>query len=478
MKKKINVFISGNFNIVHPGHIRLFKFAKKIGKNLTVAIKSDNLAKSDAYINEKLRFDALKNISLIDNLYIEKKNINKLILKLKPDIILKGKEYKKQKNLEEDVLKKVKAKIVFSKDNVIFSSSDLISKEIDNTNESNQIISDYFLRNSIKKSNLKKLISNFKKLNVCVIGDLIIDEYNYCEPLGMSREESVIVVKFNDKKTFLGGAGAVASYAKKLCNNVYFFSVMGKDKINKFANSELKKRKIFNNILVDNTRPTTVKVRFRDEQKSLLRVSYLDSSQIDISLQDKLYNDFKKISNKLDLVIFSDFNYGCLPKKLVDRIFDLCKKKNIMMSADSQSSSQDGDISRFQSMNLITPTEKEARLCILDNEIGIENLIKKIMLKSKSKNTILKLGSEGLIVSKFSNSKFSKVDRLPAINKNKIIDVSGAGDAMLTIASLSLASNSSIWEASYLGSIASSIAITKYGNIPILYSDLVKEIKD
>ena len=55
MKKKINVFISGNFNIVHPGHIRLFKFAKKIGNNLTVAIKSDNLAKSDVYINEKLR---------------------------------------------------------------------------------------------------------------------------------------------------------------------------------------------------------------------------------------------------------------------------------------------------------------------------------------------------------------------------------------------------------------------------------------
>tara|TARA_B100001769_G_C22098340_1_gene592700 strand:+ start:42 stop:1475 length:1434 start_codon:yes stop_codon:yes gene_type:complete len=475
--KKINVFISGNFNIVHPGHIRLFKFAKKIGNNLIVALKSDKLAKSQTFVNEKYRFDALKNISLIDEIYVEKKDINKLILKLKPDIILKGKEYKNQKNSEEKVLKKARARIVFSKDNVNFSSSDLITKEVSNSDENNKILSDYFLRNSINKKNLIKIISKFKKINVCVIGDLIVDEYNYCEPLGMSREEAVIVVKFNDRKKFIGGAGAVASYAKKLCNKVHFISVMGKDKINNFVNSELKKRKISNQIFIDSSRPTTLKVRFRDKQKSLLRVSYLESMQIDSSLQDKIFNNFKKISNNLDLVIFSDFNYGCLPKKLIKRISNLCIKKNIMMSADSQSSSQEGDISRFKNMDLITPTEKEARLCILDNEIGIAGLIKKLKTKSKSKNLILKLGSEGIIVSKVSNNKL-KVDRLPSIRKNEIIDVSGAGDAMLTISSLSLASKSSLWEASFLGSIASSISITKYGNIPISNSELIEDLNN
>ena len=145
------------------------------------------------------------------------------------------------------------------------------------------------------------------------------------------------------------------------------------------------------------------------------------------------------------------------------------------MTADSQSSSQEGDISRFRNMDLITPTEKEARICILDNEIGIEGLIKKIKIKAKSKNIILKLGSEGIIVSKFTNRKL-KVDRLPSIRKKEVIDVSGAGDAMLTISSLSLASKSSLWEAAFLGSVASGISITKYGNVPISYSELKEDL--
>ena len=475
MKKKISVFISGNFNIVHPGHIRLFKFAKKLGKNLVVAIKSDTLSKTEAYVDEKLRFDALKNISLIDKLYIERKSVNKLILKLKPNIIVKGKEYKDKKNPEEEILKKINGKLIFSKDNVNFSSSDLLTKEFNNTDQNKKLISQYLLRNKINKKKLINGITNFKKLNACVIGDLIVDEYNYCEPIGMSREEPVIVMKFNDKKKFIGGAGAVASYGRKLCKNVYFISVMGKDKISSFVNSELKKRKIINNIVVDNSRPTTLKVRFRDKQKSLLRVSYLESSQIDMHLQDKLYNNFKKISNKIDLVIFSDFNYGCLPKKLINRISSLCIKKNILMTADSQSSSQEGDISRYKKMDLITPTEKEARICVLDSEIGIEGLIKKIKGKSKSKNVILKLGPEGIIISRFLKNKV-KVDRLPAVGKGEAIDVSGAGDAMLTISSLSLVSNLNIWEASFLGSIAAGISINKYGNVPISFDELVKDI--
>lgn len=477
MKKKVTVFISGNFNIVHPGHIRLFKFAKKIGHKLIVAIKSDSLSKSEVYVNEKLRFDALKNVSLIDEIYLEKKDINKLILKLKPDLIVKGKEYKNKKNPEEEILKKINGKLIFSKDNINLSSSDLLSKEFDILDQNKKIINDYFFRNKINKKKLIDKISNFKKINVCVIGDLIVDEYNYCEPIGMSREEAVIVVKFNDKKRFIGGAGAVASYAKKLCNNVYFISVLGKDKINHYVNNELRKRKIINKTVVDNTRQTSIKARFRDNQKSLLRVSYLETSQIDNYLQNKLFNNFKKISNKIDLVIFSDFNYGCLPKKLIERISSLCVKKKILMTADSQTSSQEGDISRFQKMDLITPTEKEARICILDSEIGIEGLIRKIKEKSKSKNVILKLGSEGIIISKFLSKNSAKVDRLPALRK-KVIDVSGAGDAMLTISSLSLASNLNIWEASFLGSIASGISISKYGNVPISISELVKDISN
>ena len=147
------------------------------------------------------------------------------------------------------------------------------------------------------------------------------------------------------------------------------------------------------------------------------------------------------------------------------------------MTADSQSSSQEGDISRYKKMELITPTEKEARLCVLDNEIGIESLIKKIKEKSMSKNVILKLGSEGIVILQEKNKKV-KIDRVPSIKNNATIDVSGAGDAMMTISSMSLAAKANIWEASFLGSLASSIAIGKYGNVPIALIELIKNLKN
>lgn len=476
MKKRISIFISGNFNIIHPGHIRLFKYAKKIGNYLIVGLKSDNLAKNQAYISEKLRYEGLKNISLIDEVHLVSGPLDQLLLKLKPNFILKGKEYKLIKNHEEKISKKINSKLIFSKDNLIFSAADLTNKEIGENNEEQKEINNFLTRNKIDTSSFLKKLSRFNKLKVCVIGDLIVDEYNYCQPVGMSREEAVIVMKFKDKKTFIGGAGAVASYAKKLCSRVYFFSVMGNDKIGRFVNTELRKRGIINKILIDKMRPTSLKVRFRDENKSLLRVSYLNEQSIEKETEDRICKEFKKIVNKIDLIIFSDFNYGLLTNGLIHKIKELCKNKKIIMTADSQSSSQEGNISRFVGMNLITPTEKEARICILDNELGLENLAKKIQQKSKSENVILKLGREGaLIVNKKKNGT-TKVDRIPAIGK-RVVDTSGAGDALLTIASLSLTSGSSIEESSYFGSVAAGVAISKYGNIPISSQELKKAIE-
>ena len=68
MKKKI-AFISGNFNIIHAGHIRLFKFAKSIAENLIVGLYSDKLSNA-SYINENLRFDSLSELQIIDECLI------------------------------------------------------------------------------------------------------------------------------------------------------------------------------------------------------------------------------------------------------------------------------------------------------------------------------------------------------------------------------------------------------------------------
>ena len=129
-------------------------------------------------------------------------------------------------------------------------------------------------------------------------------------------------------------------------------------------------------------------------------------------------------------MIFSDFNYGVLPQIVVDHITKLAISKKIKIVADSQSSSQFGDNSRFRNMDLITPTENEVRITLRNREDGLVVLADKIKEISKAKNVLLKLGEEGLLIhskNKVQDKLFT--DQLNTFNTNAV-DPAGAGDSL------------------------------------------------
>ena len=322
-----------------------------------------------------------------------------------------------------------------------------------------------------------KTVEAFKKINICVIGDLIIDEYINCETLGLSSEDPTIVVTPINSDKYIGGAGIVALHAAGLGAKVNFISVHGPDDLKKFTFEILKNSNINNHLIQDFTRPTTLKQRIRSQGKTLLRISKLHQESITSELQTKILKKFNKIVDECDLIVFSDFNYGCLPQALVDKIVGIAKSKNVMLVADSQSSSQIGNIARFSNMELITPTEREARISTHNREDGLIVLANILKKNTNSKHIILKLGEEGLIINTTNlknNDWFT--DQIYAMNKNPI-DVSGAGDSLLITSSLALRAGASIWEAAYLGSIAAAIQVGRVGNIPLNAEELTNQIK-
>ena len=84
MSKKIKVFVSGDFNILHPGHLRLLKFAKESGDYLTVGINSDSVSKKG--ISQDIRLESIQATSYIDESFILESTQLKYIQKFKPDI--------------------------------------------------------------------------------------------------------------------------------------------------------------------------------------------------------------------------------------------------------------------------------------------------------------------------------------------------------------------------------------------------------
>jgi len=471
------VMVTGIFNVLHPGHLRLFKFAKSRGQRLVVGVLSDDLAGHAAYVPESLRLEALNTNQLIDEVFIVKNSIAAEIRLRKPAFVVKGKEFEFKQNIETKVLDEYGGKILFSSGDVVFSSTDLIQREFSKPSwQPNEKPSEYLTRRSISRAGLLDLVSKFSALRVLVIGDSIVDEYISCDTLGLSEEDPSIVVSPIESRRFVGGAAIVAAHARSLGCDVTFVSVFGDDEAKVYCENTLASLNLKSRLIVDKTRSTTVKQRYRSKGKTLFRVSHLTQVSINTAIQDEIMGYLQNNYKSFDLVILSDFNYGVLPQRLVDKISALCTEYGILVVADSQSSSQVGDIARFKNMALITPTEREARLALKNFEDGLAILGESLSVISGAKNVIVKLGGDGLLIHvPLENYQAWDTDRIPALNQSPQ-DVAGAGDCLLVATSLVLSAGGTIWEAAYLGSVAAGIQVGRVGNMPIKQSELIQAI--
>ncbi len=199
-----------------------------------------------------------------------------------------------------------------------------------------------------------------------------------------------------------------------------------------------------------------------------------------MELQQQILAKLEPLLAETNLLVFSDFNYGCLPQPLVDRIIDMARKYGVILAADSQSSSQMGDISRFTGMDLITPTEREARIAVRNYEDGLVVLAEKLRNQSKAKNILLKLGEEGLLVHTWNDTIHAtecgiQTDQIPALNSHPK-DVAGAGDSLLIAGAMALACGGSIWEAGCIGSLAAAIQVSRVGNTPLRIEELAHKL--
>jgi len=469
------VFVSGNFNIVHPGHLRLLRFAAECGEFLVVGVNPQSA--SGVHMAEDLRLESVRSIGFVDYAFVLAGVPEEFVGQLRPAVVVKGKEHEMLANPEQAAVEAYGGKLLFSSGEASFSSLDLLKRELQEFNPSSIVKpADFPKRHGFGMADLKRTMGKFRGMRVAVIGDLIVDEYVNCEALGMSQEDPTLVVSPIQQTRFLGGAAIVAAHARGMGAEVRYFSVAGKDAMARYARDQLDSAGVPSCILEDDSRPTTLKQRFRAEGKTLLRVSHLRQHDISQALSDALLQAVRAAMASTDLLIFADFNYGCLPQPLVEAIAQLAGDTGIPMVADSQSSSQVGDVSRFKDMLLLTPTEREARLAMRDFGSGLVVLAEVLRKSARARNVVVTLGAEGILVHAGDAGPGGwPTDRLPALNRAPM-DPAGAGDSFLSCASMALVAGADIWQSAYLGSIAAACQVGRVGNTPLSPRDIASEI--
>lgn len=475
--KNNHVFVSGMFNVLHPGHFRFLKYARSLGEKLTVGVLSDTMAPV-VTVGEQERMQNIKALSFIDECFILNASPESYIREHKPDIVVKGWEFHNKNNPEIAILEEYGGRLIFSSGDIKISAFSAMEEGKINPAASTISKPEGFMkRHKFNAQALQNLVTKFSALNICVIGDIIVDLYVTCQAVGMSREDPTIVVRPADTTAYLGGAGIVAAHAKGLGAQVHFISVCGRDESATFSKGKLQDYGVNASLFEDTSRPTTQKKRYRASGKTMLRVNEYSDHPISDAICRQIKEKILQLIYDLDLIIFSDFSYGMLPQTMIDDITEIARKHSIAVAADSQTSSQVGNITKFKNMSLITPTEHEARTSTKNYADGLVGLVDQTRDMTNAENVIITLAEEGLIVSGKSISGNGNIvnDRLPAL-QSAAIDPAGAGDALLVTTAMSLAAKGNIWESAYLGSLAAALQVSRVGNVPLTYQEIFEVI--
>ena len=230
------VHCHGVFDLLHIGHIRYFEQARSFGDVLAVTLTPDvYVDKGDRRpaFSEQLRAEAIASLSAVDYVAVnEWPTAEETLRRIRPHVYVKGSDFKSVEGdrtgklaLEEKICKELGIDLRFTQD-IVFSSTNLINRFFSSFSKELQDYLDLF-RRRYSLDQVLSVVDDMARLKVLLVGDVIIDEYCYCSPLGASGKSPVLAVKYGSQDRFAGGVLAVANHLANFVENVRLLTVIG-----------------------------------------------------------------------------------------------------------------------------------------------------------------------------------------------------------------------------------------------------------
>lgn len=332
-------------------------------------------------------------------------------------------------------------------------------------------------KNSKPADRLVRIIEEFSKLTITVLGDLIADEFIYGEIARVSREAPVLILRHRDRSVVPGGAGNAICNLADLGVTVLPVGVIGDDEPGRLLLSSFRKKRIsITGIRRIKGRTTVTKTRVlagmtHSTRQQVIRVDREPDTALDNAAVRELIFETRGYVRASDALLLSDYGYGAATPNIFDRIRTRASFSSIPVTVDSRYRTL-----AYSGVSAATPNEPEIeealRIKIGNDHNSLLAAGKVILQKMKLQSLLITRGKDGMVV--FSRGQQPVL--IPIYGSDEVADVTGAGDTVIATYTAALAAGADAESAARLANYAGGIVVMKRGTATVTRDELLRAV--
>jgi rfaE bifunctional protein kinase chain/domain/rfaE bifunctional protein nucleotidyltransferase chain/domain len=462
------VHAHGVFDLLHVGHIRHLRDAKRLGDVLVVTLTEDihvNKGPNRPAFTETLRAEALAALVDVDYVAINRApTAVEAIRLLRPDVYVKGPDYRRPEqditgmiDIEEAAVREAGGRVEIT-DDITFSSSNLINTFLPTYGEE---VERYLsqLRSRWSTKELLDFVSRLSHLKVMVVGEAILDEYVYVDQVGKSAKDPVLAVRHERAETYAGGALAVANHLASFCKSVELVTYIGANEGNeRYIRSNLAAG-VRANFIYKSEAPTIVKRRYvvTEPHTKLFEVYHMNDAPLNEEEESELCSLLDARLGNADLIVVADFGHGLMGPRAKKLLID----SERFLAVNTQINAANirfHAISRYERADYVCINEGELRLDARDRSTPLEQLVADLGGKLRCTRFLVTRGRSGV-------EYYAPEGRFiaPALATN-VVDRIGAGDAVLSISSACVAAEVPAEIVAFIANVIGAQKVKTMGN--------------
>jgi D-beta-D-heptose 7-phosphate kinase/D-beta-D-heptose 1-phosphate adenosyltransferase len=319
-----------------------------------------------------------------------------------------------------------------------------------------------------------ELVSRFSERRIVVYGDVMLDEFVWGDVTRISPEAPVPVVEIRRESVHLGGAANVLSNLRALGVRSSLVGVVGQDRAGERVRSELREAGALDaeeNLIVDVSRPTTVKTRIIAHSQLVVRADRERRTPLDATVEERVVETLRRLLRNADALVVSDYDKGAVTPAALDEVLHAAEAAGVPVLIDPKMRNFDS----YRPATLVTPNHHEALKVTNtedDTDEGMARAARAIRERLKCRSVLITRGERGMMLLEEDGEPVY----VPTAAR-EVFDVTGAGDTVIATLAASIAAGASLAEAAMLANHAAGIVVGKIGTATASADELLASVR-